>query len=197
MTVGFYSPLPPAPTGVADYAQALLAALRRHGRVEVAPARCDIALYHLGNNRLHAAIYQRALARPGIVVLHDAVLHHFLLGQLSHDAYVEEFVYNYGEWQRGLAEDLWRSRAASGGDHRYFDRPMLRRAVEAARAVVVHNPAAARLVREHVHTARVVETAAPGAGRRRRAVSGRNPALSPAAGGPRDGLPVWRLRLPA
>lgn len=157
MTVGFYSPLPPAPTGVADYAQALLAALRRHGRVEVAPARCDIALYHLGNNRLHAAIYQRALARPGIVVLHDAVLHHFLLGQLSHDAYVEEFVYNYGEWQRGLAEDLWRSRAASGGDHRYFDRPMLRRAVEAARAVVVHNPAAARLVREHVHTARVVE----------------------------------------
>jgi glycosyltransferase involved in cell wall biosynthesis len=156
-TVGFYSPLPPAPTGVADYAQTLLAGLRRHGRVQVAPSRCDVALYHLGNNRLHAAIYQRALSQPGIVVLHDAVLHHFLLGQLSREAYIDEFCYNYGEWQRGLAEELWRGRAASGSDSRYFAYPMLRRIAEAARAVVVHNPAAARRVREHAPKARVVE----------------------------------------
>ena len=75
--------MPPSRTGVADYAAALLAELRRHGRVEVAPERCDVALYHLGNNALHAAIYRRALERPGVVVLHDAVLHHFLLGQLD------------------------------------------------------------------------------------------------------------------
>ena len=56
MTAGFFSPLPPARTGVADYAAALLAELRRHGRVEVAPARSDAALYHLGNNGLHAEI---------------------------------------------------------------------------------------------------------------------------------------------
>ena len=43
VTVGFYSPLPPARTGVADYAAALLAALRRLGPVEVAPERCDVA----------------------------------------------------------------------------------------------------------------------------------------------------------
>ncbi len=157
MTVGFYSPLPPAPTGVADYAQMLLTALRRYGRVEVNPTRPDVALYHLGNNRLHAAIYRRAIEKPGIVVLHDAVLHHFLLGQLSREAYIEEFVYNYGPWQRGLAEDLWRGRAASAGDRRYFAYPMLRRVAEGARAVVVHNPAAARLVREHAHGARVIE----------------------------------------
>jgi len=102
---GFYSPLPPARTGVADYAAALLAELRRHGRVEVAPRRCDVALYHLGNNALHADIYRRALERPGVVVLHDAVLHHFLLGQLDESAYIEEFVHNYGEWHRALAAD--------------------------------------------------------------------------------------------
>ena len=95
MTVGFYSPLPPARTGVADYAAALLAELRRHGRVEVAPRRCGVALYHLGNNALHAAIYRRALERPGVVVLHDAVLHHFLLGQLDASAYIEEFVFEH------------------------------------------------------------------------------------------------------
>ena len=73
-----------------------------------------MALYHLGNNALHAAIYRRALERPGVVVLHDAVLHHFLLGQLDEAAYIEEFVYNYGEWNRALARELWRGRAASG-----------------------------------------------------------------------------------
>jgi glycosyltransferase involved in cell wall biosynthesis len=158
VTVGFYSPLPPARTGVADYAAALLAELRRHGRVEVAPRRCGVALYHLGNNALHAGIYRRALEHPGVVVLHDAVLHHFMLGQLDESAYVEEFVYNYGEWHRALAGDLWRGRAASASEARYFDFPMLRRVTERALAVVVHNPEAARIVGQASSAAaRVVE----------------------------------------
>jgi hypothetical protein len=133
---------------VAEYAAALLAELRRHGRVEVAPRRCDVALYHLGNNPLHVGIYRRALERPGVVVLHDAVLHHFLLGQLDESAYTEEFVYNYGEWHRALAADLWRGRAASASEARYFEFPMLRRVVERALVVVVHNPDAARMAGE-------------------------------------------------
>jgi len=157
LTVGFYSPLPPARTGVADYAAALLAELRRHGSVPVEPSHCDVALYHLGNNALHAGIYRRALERPGVIVLHDAVLHHFLLGQLDEAAYIHEFVYNYGEWHRGLARDLWRGRAASGSDSRYFDWPMLRRVAEVSRAIIVHNPAAARMVREHAPAAKIAE----------------------------------------
>jgi glycosyltransferase involved in cell wall biosynthesis len=157
MTAGFYSPLPPARTGVADYAAALLTELRRHGRVEVAPARFDVALYHLGNNGLHAGIYRRALEKPGVIVLHDAALHHFFLGQLSQTEYVDEFVYNYGEWNRGLGRELWRARAGSAADERYFRYPMLKRAAERALAVVVHNPAAAAAVRAHAPGARVVE----------------------------------------
>ena len=157
LRVGFYSPLPPSPTGVADYAASLLAELRRHGAVEVSPATCDVALYHLGNNPLHAAIYTRALESPGVVVLHDAVLNHFLLGTLDQPAYIEEFVYNYGEWSRSLAASLWRERASSSTDRRYFDYPMLKRIAERSRAVVVHNPAAAGMVREHAARARIVE----------------------------------------
>lgn len=157
MTVGFHSPLPPARTGVADYAAALIGALRRRGTVEVAPRRADIRLYHLGNNPLHGKIYQRALEEPGVVVLHDAVLHHFFLGSLDQHAYVEEFVYNYGEWCRDLAQELWRDRASSAFDERYYAYPMLRRMAEVARVIVVHNPAAARMVREHAPQARVVE----------------------------------------
>ena len=133
MTAGFFSPLPPARTGVADYAAALLAELRRHGRVEVAPARSDAALYHLGNNGLHAAIYRLAMEKPGVVVLHDAVLNHFLLGQLSEAEYVDEFVHNYGEWNRGFARELWKGRANSAADERYFRYAMLKRVAEGAR----------------------------------------------------------------
>ncbi|MBZ5595195.1 MAG: glycosyltransferase [Acidobacteriia bacterium] len=157
MTVGFDSPLPPARTGVADYAASLLAALRRHGAVEVNPRRADVRLYHLGNNHLHRDIYQRALARPGVAVLHDAVLQHFFLGSLDEQEYAEEFVYNYGEWHRELARQLWRGRSSSGLSQRYFMYPMLRRIAEVSHAVVVHNPAAARMVREHAPAARVVE----------------------------------------
>jgi len=157
MTVGFYSPLPPARTGAADYASALLAELRRHGQVEIAPRRSDVALYHLGNNPLHAEIYRRALERPGIVVLHDAVLHHFLLGRLGESEYIEEFAYNYGEARRALAAELWRERAGAAADARYFAFPMLRRALERALAVVAHNPEAASMARDHAPDTRVVE----------------------------------------
>ncbi|MCE5308102.1 MAG: glycosyltransferase [Acidobacteriales bacterium] len=157
MRVGFYSPLPPQRTGVADYSAALLGALQRMGRVEVDAQDADVCLYHLGNNNLHREIYKQALQRPGIVVLHDAVLQHFYLGTLDEASYIEEFVYNYGEWSRDLAADLWRGRARSAQDARYFDYPMLRRVAEVSRAIVVHNPAAAAAVLRQAPRARVVE----------------------------------------
>lgn len=157
MKVGFFSPLPPAPTGVADYAAALLTALRKHGEVQVEAADADIALYHIGNNHLHREIYRRALAQPGVVVLHDAVLQHFFLGMLDQAGYEEEFVYNYGEWTRSLAVDLWKNRARSAADPRYFEYSMLKHLVETSRAVIVHNPAAARTVGRHAPSGPVVE----------------------------------------
>lgn len=156
MTAGFFSPLPPARTGVADYAASLLAGLRKLGSVEVnAPA--DVNLYHLGNNQLHREIYAKALARPGVVVLHDAVLHHFFLGFLEERDYLDEFVYNYGEWNRGVAQELWQDRPRSAVDPRYYRYAMVRRIAEASRAVIVHNPGAAAIVASHAPAARIVE----------------------------------------
>ena len=157
MKVGYFAPLPPARTGVADYAAALLARLRTCGEIATGDARADVCLYHLGNNQLHREIYRRAIAHPGVAVLHDAVLQHFFLGALDEAAYVEEFVYNYGAWHRDLAREMWRRRATSALAARYFDFPMLRRVAERSRAVVVHNPAAARLVRQAAPSACVVE----------------------------------------
>jgi glycosyltransferase involved in cell wall biosynthesis len=156
LTIGFFAPLPPARTGVADYAEALLGALREHGNV-VLDAPGDIALYHIGNNQLHGEIYDRALAHPGVLVLHDAVLQHFFLGCLTAPQYIDEFVFNYGEWTRSLAEDLWKHRARSAADPRYFAWPMLKRIATAAKAVIVHNPAAAAMLLRHAPEARVFE----------------------------------------
>jgi glycosyltransferase involved in cell wall biosynthesis len=76
---------------------------------------------------------------------------------LDEAAYVEEFVFNYGEWSRGQAQELWSQRARSGADARYFAYPMLRRILESARAVIVHNPAAAEIARTHSAAAGIVE----------------------------------------
>lgn len=142
MTPNYFAPEPGSRSGVADYAETLRLALTRLGPLPV-------PVYHLGNNQLHAAIYRESLRNPGVVVLHDAVLHHFLLGSLNREAYVAEFVYNYGEWRRELAEELWAERGSSGTDPRYFQFGMLRRAVAGARAVIVHNPGAAAIARDH------------------------------------------------
>jgi glycosyltransferase involved in cell wall biosynthesis len=178
LNVGFYSPLPPAATGVADYSAALLAALQPLGRVEANPRQADVRLYHLGNNRLHSEIYRRALEIPGVIVLHDAVLHHFLLGTLDESKYVEEFVYNYGDWSAELARQLWRNRASSAANPQYFRYPLIKRVAERSLAVVVHNPGAARMVREH----------APGA------VIHEIPHLFEAPAEPADAVDILRLR---
>jgi glycosyltransferase involved in cell wall biosynthesis len=157
LKVGFHSPLPPARTGVADYSASLLAALSALGSVELFPARADVRLYHIANNILHWSIYRRALAEPGVVVLHDALLQHLFLGAIDEAAYVDEFVFNYGEWSRDLALELWRGKASSGLRPTYYQYPMLKRLAERSLAVIVHNPAAARIVRRHAPDTAIIE----------------------------------------
>jgi glycosyltransferase involved in cell wall biosynthesis len=157
VTVGFFSPLPPARTGVADYSAALLPALAALCGVQMNAVGADVCLYHLGNNPLHAAIYRQALARPGVAVLHDAVLHHLHLGMLGRQAYIEEFVHNYGEFRREQGAQLWDARGRSAHDPAYFEHALVRRIAEVSLAVVVHNPAAARIVRQHAPGAQVTE----------------------------------------
>jgi glycosyltransferase involved in cell wall biosynthesis len=86
MKVAYYSPLPPSRSGIADYSALLLPALRERVDVVVAergkraPA-ADVALYHVGNDPdAHAWIVDALLERPGVVVLHEYVLHHLIAG---------------------------------------------------------------------------------------------------------------------
>ena len=86
MRVAYYSPMPPERSGIADYSAHLLPALRERLDVVVAQRRrrapkADLALYHVGNNPdAHGWIVEALRKRPGVVVLHDFVLHHLVAG---------------------------------------------------------------------------------------------------------------------
>jgi len=88
MKVAYYSPLPPSRSGIADYSALLLPELEQHVEVVVAkPGRfrrapkADVALYHVGNDaEAHGWIVDALRRRPGVVVLHDFVLHHLVVG---------------------------------------------------------------------------------------------------------------------
>ena len=108
MRVAFFSPLPPARSGIADYSEALLEPLAAPGGggsfLDTAqpfdPARFDIALYQIGNNDYHGFVYETALRHPGVVVMHESNLHHLMAGitirRGDWDAYVAECEYNGG-----------------------------------------------------------------------------------------------------
>jgi glycosyltransferase involved in cell wall biosynthesis len=85
--VGFFSPMPPERSGIADYSALLLPALRRHVDVDVvrrgkrSVRGVDLCLYHVGNNPdAHGWIVEALRRRRGLVVLHDFVLHHLVAG---------------------------------------------------------------------------------------------------------------------
>ncbi len=86
MRVAYYSPMPPDRSGIADYSAHLLPALRERIDVVVARRRrrapsADVGLYHVGNNPdAHGWIVDALRKRPGVVVLHDFVLHHLVAG---------------------------------------------------------------------------------------------------------------------
>lgn len=152
MKIGYFAPLPPVRSGVADYAAALLRVLPGEAVVN---GDGDVNLYQMGNNGLHAGIYRRALERPGVVLLHDAMLQHFHLGAFGREGYIAEFAYAYGDWYKTLAGDLWDGRSRSASDARYFRWPMLRRLAERSLGVVVHNRAAAEMVRREAPDVRL------------------------------------------
>jgi glycosyltransferase involved in cell wall biosynthesis/SAM-dependent methyltransferase len=155
MRVAFFSPLPPARSGIADYSEALIESLRPLLDLEVFssagqpfdPARYDAIVYQVGNNGYHDFVYETALRHPGVVVMHESNLHH-LIAELTirhgdWDAYVRECEYNGGAPAREFAERV--RRLEVGPD--YEGLPMTRRLLESSRGVVVHSHFMEREVR--------------------------------------------------
>lgn len=166
--LAFCSPLNPQPSGISDYSEELLpflgqyveidlfveggviptnAALRqalsvfplslleqRHGKQPY-----DAVVYHMGNSPMHTAIYENLMRVPGVVVLHDWILHHFKLGYaaarnqlLAYRALMGE---RYGRAGIRTADRMLRGQLSDA----VFRMPLNEDVLAAARGVIGHS----------------------------------------------------------
>ena len=145
--LAFFSPLPPARSGIADYSAALLDELAKLVKVETFsskpsgfdPRNFDAVLYQVGNNAHHDFCYETALEHPGVVVVHEANLHHLIaditIKRGDWDAYMQAIQEEGGP---SALEYAQRVRALEIGPD-YEGVPMLRRLLARSKAAVVHS----------------------------------------------------------
>jgi glycosyltransferase involved in cell wall biosynthesis/SAM-dependent methyltransferase len=148
--------MPPSKSGIADYSTALVAEMSKRAEVTVFdsaerpfdPALFDIALYHLGNNPWHDFVYDTALRHPGVVVMHEANLHHLVahvtIRRGDWDGYVAECEYNGGAAALAFAQRV--RRLEVGPD--YEGLSMTRRLLERSRGAIAHSDFVARETRQ-------------------------------------------------
>jgi glycosyltransferase involved in cell wall biosynthesis len=159
--VAYFSPMPPEQSGIADYSALLLPALRERITVEVvrrgrkrAPRGTDVALYHVGNNPdAHAWIVDALRKRPGVVVLHDFVLHHLVagmtVGRRDGHGYLDLMEREHGVVGRLLAHGVLDKRIPPLWESRPADFPLPSFVLEHATGLVVHS----RYVRDRARAA--------------------------------------------
>ncbi len=108
-----------------------------------------LPLYQMGNNRHHAAVRDLALERPGVLTLHDVVLHHLLaestLGRGDFDGYAAALAADYGWVGEAVAGPR---RWGGGSDAGLFSLPAHRSLLRRQRGVLVHSRWAAAAIAE-------------------------------------------------
>jgi glycosyltransferase involved in cell wall biosynthesis len=165
LRLAYFSPLPPDHSGIADYSRALLPPLaerahltlyaQRPDQVEASlrhtfdirpltayPAgrwQHDLTLYQMGNSVYHEAMYPYLLRYPGVTVLHDYGLNHFIshrtAGQGNYAAYVREMGYALGTAGVQQAWAVYDGRQP----HPLFELPLNDRVLDHSLALIVHS----------------------------------------------------------
>lgn len=165
--LAWFTPLRPIESGISQYSEDILPVLARAWEIDVyvdgyqpthlAPSPhlrvrqarefrrahrrqpYDAVIYQMGNNPYHAYMYDLALQVPGIVVLHDTVLHHLrvgmLLGGRRAPAYRAEMERRYGPAGREAAMRVLRGQMPSA----LFQFPLSEDVIDAAKEVIVHS----------------------------------------------------------
>jgi glycosyltransferase involved in cell wall biosynthesis len=149
--VGYVSPLPPERSGIADYAALLLPALRERVELVVVkrgarrlPRGLDLAVYHIGNNpEAHGWIVDLLEREPGLVVLHDFVLHHLVAGRTvgrgDGHGYLDAMEREAGVVGRLLAHGVLDKRIPPLWENRPEDFPLAAGVLDRATGLVVHS----------------------------------------------------------
>ena len=183
LRIAYFSPLPPARSGISDYSRDLLPHLARHAQVTLFadnPAQVnaalraqfptypladypaqrwqyDLPLYHLGNSiQYHENIYQLFTRFPGVVVLHDFIMHKFLRHRAvkldNLPGYTRELGYAFG--QAGINQ-AWQFRK---GEYTppFNEHPLINRLLTLCLGLIVHSQYAARQIPQTSRPVRVI-----------------------------------------
>lgn len=173
MKIAYLSPLPPERSGVADYSALLLPALREHVEVEVVSRRsraratgAAVPLYHVGNDaEVHGWIVEELQRRPGVVVLHDVVLHHLVVGLTlargDRNGYLAAVERAGGAHARKLAEEALAGGGEPPWETRPHELPLLEFVLDHATRVIVHSRHAEERVRASGYEGPVQRIAMP------------------------------------
>ena len=164
--VAWLSPLPPEASGIADYSAELLGGLQHRFDIELycgapgslpeslrsMPARdygqflaehrrrpYAAILYQIGNNHeYHSEIYWLLREQPGVVVLHEYMLHHLVRHVGGADEFVWAMRYSYGL----AAEQTAREMVAGQWENERRSYPLFEPVVDAADRLIVHGEVA-------------------------------------------------------
>ena len=176
--LAWFSPMPPARTGVAVYSTEVVAGLRAAHEVHVyvdepvaAAARArkadaddigsahdfvprhalepyDLTVFQLGNSSAHDFVWPYLCRYPGLAVLHDVHLHHARAAALLRQKRPDAYREEFREAHPDTLPDLAELAIRGFDSHRYYDWPMIRRVVEVARMTAVHSPEVATALRD-------------------------------------------------
>ena len=161
MKVAYFSPLPPDRSGIADYSALLLPALARLVEVEAVRAGrtrpvadADVAVFHIGNNPdAHGWIVDALRRQPGVVVLHEFVLHHLVagltIGRKDPFAYLAAMEREGGIPGRLLGHGVLEGRVPPLWEVRPEDFPLAGEILDRSTGVIVHSRYVETLAREH------------------------------------------------
>ncbi len=167
MRLAYFSPLNPIPSGISDYSEDLLPYLGAYAEVDLfidegyRPANADLqdhfsiypykhyprmarrhayeaTLYQVGNSPAHDYILTMLEKHPGVVVLHDYVLHHLVLWRAFRHgdgtAY-RNAMQRYGEAAEKLSQRMMRGQMPAEA----FQYPLCEGVVARAAAVIAHS----------------------------------------------------------
>jgi glycosyltransferase involved in cell wall biosynthesis len=163
--ISYFSPLPPERSGIAGYSEELLPVLAQSAQItlfvsdpeqvatrlrtafEIHPIadyglahwQYDIALYHMGDSLYHEAMYPVLLRYPGITVLHEHGLHHFVATRTiprgDFAGYAREMGYALGAEGVDLAYRIRQGQA----EHPLYSVPLNERVLDHSLGLIVHS----------------------------------------------------------
>jgi glycosyltransferase involved in cell wall biosynthesis len=143
--------MPPESSGIADYSALLVPALHEHLDVSVVrrgakrpPRGVELSVYHIGNNpEAHGWILDALRRTPGLVVLHDFVLHHLVagvtIGRRDGHGYLDAMEREHGVVGRLLGHGVLDKRLPPLWEARPEEFPLAGEVLSLATGLVVHS----------------------------------------------------------